>query len=118
MLPHGPARVKWPLAADGKGQSLVSSVTELEAVLEMTPQREIATYGVVLEADLHDASTLSVGRTVIDGIILTYHGSQRLTTDNEGRSVYGGSNLVCVRGDWEALHRISAPDEIRIGIAQ
>ena len=118
LLPRGPVRVKRPLAADGKGQSLVASVTELEALLEMTPQREIATYGVVLEADLHDVSTLSVGRIVIDGVILTYHGSQRLTTDNEGRSVYGGSNLVCVRGGWEALDRVFAPDGIRIGIAQ
>jgi Protein of unknown function (DUF3182) len=118
MLSRGPLRVKWPLAADGKGQSLVASVTELEEVLEMTPQREIATYGVVLEADLHDVSTLSVGRIVIDGIILTYHGSQRLTTDNEGRSVYGGSNLVCVRGGWDALDRVFASDEIRVGIDQ
>ena len=44
LLPRGPVRVKRPLAADGKGQSLVASVTELEALLEMTPQREIATY--------------------------------------------------------------------------
>jgi len=118
MLPHGPARVKWPLAADGKGQSLVSSVTELEAVLEMTPQREIATYGVVLEADLQEVSTLSVGQVAIDGIIVTYHGVQRLTTDNEGRSVYGGSSLVCVRGGWEALEQVLLPDKVRIGIAQ
>jgi hypothetical protein len=118
LLRRGRVRVKRPLTADGKGQSLVGSVGELEAVLETIPAQEIATYGVVLEADLHEVSTLSVGQIVIDSIVLSYHGSQRLTTDNEGRSVYGGSSLVCVRGGWKALEEVRVPDEIRDGIAQ
>src|SRR5437016_2779146 len=42
----------------------------------------------------------------------------RLTTDNEGRSAYGGSDLVCVRGGWNALDRLPLPHDIRHGVAQ
>jgi len=118
LLRRGPVRVKRPLGADGKGQSRIESIAELERVLEKTPRQELATYGVVLEADLQEVSTLSVGQVAIDSIIVTYHGVQRLTTDNEGRSVYGGSSLVCVRGGWKALEQLLLPDKVRIGIAQ
>ena len=49
---------------------------------------------------------------------MTYHGTQRLTTDNDGRPAYGGSDLVCVRGGWNALDRLSLPHDIRHGVAQ
>jgi len=49
---------------------------------------------------------------------MTYHGRQRLTRDNEGRTVYGGSDLTCVRGGWDALDRLTLPANIRYGVAQ
>src|SRR3989442_15250 len=50
--------------------------------------------------------------------MITYHGTQRVATDNEGRPVYGGSDLVCVRGGWEALDELPMATEVRIGVAQ
>ena len=49
--------------------------------------------------------TLSIGKIAIGGLRISYHGTQRTVRDNEGRPVYGGSDLVCVRGGWEALMR-------------
>jgi hypothetical protein len=49
---------------------------------------------------------------------MTYYGTQRRVTDNEARSVYGGSDLICVCGGWEALDRLSMPNAVRLGLAQ
>ena len=55
---------------------------------------------------------------MVDDIKFTYYGRQRLTTDNNGRSVYGGSDLVCVRGGWDDLERSQMSNEIRIAVKQ
>src|SRR5207253_7362790 len=47
-----------------------------------------------------------------------YHGVQRLTKDNAGRAVYGGSDLVCVRGGWKALAELPMTKEVRVGVEQ
>ena len=73
---------------------------------------------MVLEENLRDVSTLSVGHIALDHLRITYYGSQRTTTDNEGRSVYGGSDLICVRGGWEALDALPTPPEVRAGVAK
>ena len=59
------------------------------------------------------SSTLSVGHIALDPLRIAYCGIQRTTTDNEGRSVYGGSDLICVRGGWEALDALPMPPEVR-----
>ena len=79
---------------------------------------ELERYGLGLEENLHHAATLSVGQVMLDGRVVSYHGTQRRTTDNEGQSVYGGSRLVCVRGDWGALDPLEMTDAIRLGVAQ
>src|SRR6266567_289616 len=90
----------------------------LDALLERVPEEEIATTGLVLEENLEHVTTLSVGHIAVNDIEFAYHGSQRLTTDNNGRSVYGGSDLVCVRGGWDALDRLVMNDEIHTGVKQ
>ena len=54
----------------------------------------------------------------MDGGVISYHGVQRPTEDNEGRAVYGGSDLVCVRGGWEALAELPITKEVRVGVEQ
>jgi hypothetical protein len=117
MLRRGTVRAKSPLGASGKGQTLVSTLNELDAVLEKMPPEQLATYGLVLEEDLRDVSTLSVGHIALDPLRIAYCGIQRTTTDNEGRSVYGGSDLICVRGGWEALDALPMRPEVRAGVA-
>ena len=118
MLPRGPIRVKQPLEAGGRGQTIVTTRRGLDALLERVPEEEIATTGLVLEENLEHVTTLSVGHIAVNDIEFAYHGSQRLTTDNNGRSVYGGSDLVCVRGGWDALDRLVMNDEIHTGVKQ
>jgi hypothetical protein len=103
MLGRGPLRVKKPLSASGRDQTLVTALNELDAVLEKLTADEMATYGLVLEENLRQVKTLSVGEVAIGSLRISYHGTQRTVRDNEGRPVYGGSDLVCVRGGWESL---------------
>jgi hypothetical protein len=49
MPRRGEVRVKQPLATGGRGQSLVTAIDEVDALLEKLPENEIANYGVVIE---------------------------------------------------------------------
>src|SRR5262249_58172222 len=53
----------------------------------------------------------------IGSLRISYHGTQRTVRDTEGRPVYGGSNLVCVRGGWESLEALPMPSEVRAAVA-
>jgi hypothetical protein len=117
---HGAVRVKDPLGSGGRGQSLATSMNELETILEAVPASDLAQHGLVLETNLAGVRTSSVGQVTLDGLDLTlsYHGVQRATTDNKGRMAYGGSDLVCVRGGWEAVVRLRLSAEVRKAVAQ
>jgi hypothetical protein len=51
-------------------------------------------------------------------LVASYHGTQRLTPDNHGEQVYGGSDLRVARGDFEALLRLDLTTEARLAVAQ
>src|SRR5262245_7481691 len=97
LLARGPIRLKKPLSASGKDQRVVTTLNELDAALQKVTADEMATYGLVLEENLRQVRTLSVGEVAVGGLRISYHGTQRTVADNEGRPVYGGSELVCVR---------------------
>jgi hypothetical protein len=103
MLTRGPIRLKKPLSASGKDQTVVTTLNELDAVLEKVTADEMATYGLVLEENLRQVRTFSVGEVAVGSLRISYYGTQRTVRDNGGRPVYGGSELVCVRGGWEVL---------------
>jgi hypothetical protein len=92
-------------------------LNELDAVLENIGAGEMATYGLVLEENLRQVRTLSVGEVAVGGLRISYHGTQRIVADNEGRPVYGGSDLVCVRGGWEGLGGLPMSPEVRAAVA-
>lgn len=118
LLDLGPIRLKRSLACGGRDQALVTVIDELDAFLEKVTRDEFAVYGLVLEANLHRVTTLSIGQIMIDDFTVTYHGTQRVTADNKRQSVYGGSDLICVRGGWEALDALPMSAEVRLGVAQ
>lgn len=118
LLEEGPVRVKHPLAAGGRDQWVVTRPQELATVLAPLDPEDIARHGLVLERNLSQVTTISVGIITFDGMSLTYHGTQRATRDNFGRSVYGGSELFVVRGDGEALLGLEVPSSVRRAIAQ
>jgi len=116
MLPRGPIRVKKPLSASGKDQTVVASLNELDAVLETISADEIAASGLVLEENLRQVRTFSVGEVAVGNLRISYHGTQRTVSDNEGRPVYGGSNLVCVRGGWKSLDALPMSSEVHAAV--
>ena len=103
VLARGAVRAKRPRAAGGNGQCTLRSRRDADALLADFTDDELARDGFVFETHLDDVTTLSLGRVTLDETTLAYYGHQRVTRDNTGRAVYGGSELVCVRGDWTAL---------------
>src|SRR5215469_1750330 len=87
LFSRGPIRVKKPLSASGKDQTVITSLDELDAALETVTADEMATYGLVLEENLRQVRTLSVGEVALGGLRISYHGTQRTVADNEGRPV-------------------------------
>jgi Protein of unknown function (DUF3182) len=72
----------------------------------------------VFELHLDDATTLSLGRVTLDDATIAYYGRQRQTRDNADRSVYGGSELTCVRGGWTALEQHRLDEAVRAAVRQ
>ena len=105
------------LRSRGSRADCISKSRELKTLLDRLSAGDIAATGLVLEENLERVTTLSVGHIMVDDIKFTYYGRQRLTTDN-GQSVYGGSDLVCVRGGWDDLERSQMSNEIRIAVKQ
>src|SRR5688500_6174567 len=118
LLPDGGVRVKSPAAAGMRGQWVAATMRQIEDVLDGLAGDDVACDGLVLERNLETVETLSVGHVTVDDLVVTYHGTQRITRHNEGRAVYGGSDLVCVRGGWDVLARLPVPPAVRHAIAQ
>jgi hypothetical protein len=100
---HGDVRVKRATGVGGAGQHVVGSEDALLEVLEGLEADELTAWGVVLEQNLANVETYSVGRVEVAGLVVTYCGTQRLTSNNHGAEVYGGSELLVARGEYEAL---------------
>ncbi|WP_265502872.1 DUF3182 family protein [Paracoccus beibuensis] len=109
LLQSGPVRLKPVLARGGTGQVIVTDRQELEAGLDALAEPEISECGLVLEENLNDVSTYSVGQLRVADMTVTYCGTQNVTTDNRGRTVYGGSDLIVARGDYETLMSVRLP---------
>ena len=118
LLRHGPLRIKPVRATGGRNQIRVASDAQLIAALAPLNPAEIARWGLVLEEDLREVATFSVGQVSIGGLTASYYGTQQLTRDNHGASVYGGSAVRLVRGDYDALLNLQPPEHIRKAIAQ
>jgi hypothetical protein len=114
----GAIRLKRTLCSGGRGQIVITTMKDVEQFLLEIREEELATYGLVLEENLRDAKTLSIGRINLSGFVLSYYGRQRRTRDNEGNLAYGGSDLVCVRGDWDAILRAVTEEHVRVAVEQ
>lgn len=112
LLARGPVRIKDVCGKAGLGQVVVRDATELDAALALEDEAELARCGIVLEENLTDVVTYSVGMVEVAGQTISYWGSQNLTTDHQGREVYGGSDLHVVRGDFAALAKLALPDHL------
>lgn len=118
ILANGSARIKPVLATAGRGQIVAHDEAELRAAIAQQDMAEVATWGLVIEEDLSEVITLSVGQIQVAGITASYHGSQCLTEDNNGETVYGGSTLWIVRGGYEALLELDLDEPVRRAVTQ
>ncbi|MFN3355983.1 MAG: DUF3182 family protein [Pseudomonas sp.] len=118
LLNDGPLRVKPVHACAGRGQEVIHSLDEFDALLARPDAAKSFSEGVVLEQDLKDVVTHSVGQSVIGDHVFSYCGEQYLTKDGQGEEVYGGSNLLVVPGYYEALLTLDLPDDVRLAVEQ
>ncbi|QBF26120.1 DUF3182 family protein [Pseudomonas tructae] len=118
LLREGPLRLKPVRATAGRGQRVIDSMKALEQALGGMDEQEIALCGLTLEENLSQVQTFSVGQALVAGILCSYYGTQQLTRDHQGEEIYGGSDLVLVRGDYDALLQLELEDHLRLAITQ
>ncbi|MFJ3377905.1 DUF3182 family protein [Pseudomonas sp. NPDC086112] len=118
LLYSGPIRMKPIHACAGRGQEVITSLDQFDAILARPDAKTLFTDGVVLEQDLTEVVTHSVGQSFIGDKVLSYCGDQYLTEDGQGEQVYGGSNLLVVQGYYEDLLALELPDDTRLAIQQ
>lgn len=118
LLHAGPVRLKPVHACAGRGQEVLNSLEEFDAVLARPDAQALFEEGVVIEQDLSDVVTHSVGQSFIGDKVLSYCGDQYLTEDAGGEKVYGGSNLLVVQGNYEDLLQLQLPADVRLAIEQ
>lgn len=118
LLESGAVRLKPARAAGGRGQAVVSTHSELETALCAMDPTELSGWGLVIEENLSEVTTYSVGQVRVADLVASYYGRQRLTPDNGGALVYGGSDLVVVRGGFETLLGLDLPEDVRLAILQ
>lgn len=112
LLARGPVRIKDVCGKAGLGQQVVRSAADLDAALACEDVDDLAEHGIVLEEDLTDVVTYSVGVVELGGQSVGYWGTQTLTTDYKGRDVYGGTELHVVRGGFAELAALALPHRL------
>lgn len=91
---------------------------QLEDELERLNAKEMERIGLVLERNLVQPETRSVGQVRVGEFLITYCGTQRLTANNRGSEVYGGSDLIIVRGDFDDLLQLPLGQQVHVAISQ
>lgn len=110
-------RLKPVLGTAGRGQQRIRSIKELEYALAKQDIAQLAEYGIVLETQLDDVATYSVGQVRLPGLTASYVGTQCLTRDNQGEEVYGGSQLRFTRGGYADLLQLPLDEDFRQAVA-
>jgi Protein of unknown function (DUF3182) len=112
MLRRGAIRVKKPLGASGEGQTLVATIDELDAFLEQFAADEMATCGLVLEENLRQVTTVSVGHVAVDdNLTITY---QEAKLYDQAMSEYPG--FMASRRNYDVGQGIDADGRRRSGV--
>ncbi|MEA5668471.1 DUF3182 family protein [Stenotrophomonas sp. MH1] len=109
LLQAGQVRVKSPFARGGNGQVVVGDEEALRRWLAALMDEPVRA-GLVLERNLAESSTCSVGSSCLPGHEIAYRGSQCTVAGPGGHDVYGGSTLEVHRGTLKTL-RTAFPDE-------
>lgn len=109
LLPEGGVRLKLPTGVGGNGQWRIADAAQLTQVLDSLPQAYLGTHGAVLESNILQPVTHSVGELCVAGVQIAYYGTQCSVRNAQGEEVYGGSSLHVYRGSLEALAMTALP---------
>lgn len=112
LASHGAARLKLADGLGGGGQHVVRDLAACAAVLRTLTPAQIEA-GIVVEAEVSDAATYSVGEMRLGGRAIAYVGTQGLSAGRDGRPVYGGSTLSVVRGRMPDLLTVCRQPRLR-----
>jgi len=118
LLGLGPVRIKHPTGIGGLGQFVIEDESALDVQLQSLNDDALLRDGLVLEQELKEVVTRSVGQVCVDDMRASYCGMQRLTTNHRGKKVYGGSDLIVARGDFERLMELGLAPEVQTAIVQ
>ena len=118
LLGAGPVRIKPVRATGGHGQSVAHDPAQLQRLLAGIDPAELVAHGLVLEEHLSEVRTFSVGQVRVADLTASYFGFQRLTHNNRGEEVFGGSDLRVTRGGFDALLTLDPAPEVRLAIEQ
>jgi hypothetical protein len=118
LLTQGAVRIKLASGIGGSGQTVAADAAALERQIDALDGAELRQGGVVLERNLNEVVTHSVGQVRIGRHVASYCGVQHVTRNNFGEDAYGGSDLLVARGDFEALLAMPHAPEVQTAIAQ
>ena len=118
LFDAGRVRIKPAEISGGGGQFVVASPVEAERALMRIDASAVREHGLVVEQNLEDATTHSVGQLRVADLLISYHGIQRATRNHRGHEVYGGSDLVIVRGAFDRLLGLDVHRDVRTVIAK
>jgi len=118
LLAQGAVRIKLGTGIGGSDQSVAPDAAALEQQIGALDDATLREGGVVLERNLNQVVTHSVGQVRIGRHVASYCGIQHVTRNNYGKEVYGGSDLLVARGDFEALLAMPHAPEVKTAIAQ
>ncbi|MDO7898822.1 DUF3182 family protein [Pseudomonas citrulli] len=113
LLYTGPIRLKPIHACAGRDQRVVKHLAQFDEIAASPEAQALFRDGVVLEQNLGEVKTQSVGQSFINGKVLSYCGVQHLTHDSQGLEVYGGSDLLVAQGGYIELLKLELPDDVR-----
>lgn len=121
LLPLGPVRLKPVAGTGGRGQHVCADPAGIERALDTVAASafggDLRRDGVVLEQDLVEVETFSVGQLEVPGLVASYVGTQITTPDNSGERGYGGSALTVARGGFDAIAARPWPAAVRAALA-
>ncbi len=105
-------RIKLADGIGGGGQFVVCDLDACRHRLGLLTPADLDA-GVVVEADVAQPATYSVGTLRLGGRSIAYVGTQGLGRDRLGRPVYGGSTLSVVRGGLPELLEVVHQPRLR-----
>lgn len=117
LLEQGPIRIKDAGGVGGSGQSVATTSQELAEQLDALGADRLAR-GFVIERNLSQVATCSVGQIRVGPWTASYVGKQRTTRNHKGKEVYAGSRLTVVKGDFDVLMRLDLSPCMRLAVEQ